>query len=211
MINMAGIEKQIAAVKDNAEKQEAYRKQLGRYRRALNSEFYFEAMLIVYAMIEDRLRSFLYHIGVLNTRESAKSDVKETKKFHIEIYNNFFDKKFTGLDLKNISAKYGLIRAVLNWVTTTEGAEGKYQIKLKYACESLDAEDVFNCIDKLEKWCDYRNEIIHGLMNKKVESLYSELAEKADEGMKLATKIDAYVDIVSKGHIVRQSLNLKTE
>lgn len=56
MINMAGIEKQIAAVKDNTEKQEAYRKQLGRYRRALNNEFYFEAMLIVYAMIEDRLR-----------------------------------------------------------------------------------------------------------------------------------------------------------
>ena len=56
MINMAGIEKQIAAVKDNAEKQEVYRKQLGRYRRALNNEFYFEAMLIVYAMIEDRLR-----------------------------------------------------------------------------------------------------------------------------------------------------------
>ena len=56
MIKMAGIEKQIAAVKDNVEKQEAYRKQLGRYRRALNNEFYFEAMLIVYAMIEDRLR-----------------------------------------------------------------------------------------------------------------------------------------------------------
>ena len=204
-------ERMIEPVKSNTEKALTYCQMKGRYNKAMKEGFYFEAVAIDYAMIEDRLRSFLYHIGVLNTRESAKSDVKETKKFHIEIYNNFFDKKFTGLDLKNISAKYGLIRAVLNWVTTTEGAEGKYQIKLKYACESLDAEDVFNCIDKLEKWCDYRNEIIHGLMNKKVESLYSELAEKADEGMKLATKIDAYVDIVSKGHIVRQSLNLKTE
>ena len=204
-------ERMIEPVKSNTEKALTYCQMKGRYNKAMKEGFYFEAVAIDYALIEDRLRSFLYHIGVLNTRESAKSDVKETKKFHIEIYNNFFDKKFTGLDLKNISAKYGLIRAVLNWVTTTEGAEGKYQIKLKYACESLDAEDVFNCIDKLEKWCDYRNEIIHGLMNKKVESLYSELAEKADEGMKLATKIDAYVDIVSKGHIVRQSLNLKTE
>ena len=86
MINMAGIEKQIAAVKDNTEKQEAYRKQLGRYRRALNNEFYFEAMLIVYAMIEDRLRSFLYYIGALRKADDPKLNVKQTKAILRRLY-----------------------------------------------------------------------------------------------------------------------------
>lgn len=53
MIKMADKEKMIDAVKNNAEKQVTYREQLGKYKRALNNEFYFEAMLIVYALLED--------------------------------------------------------------------------------------------------------------------------------------------------------------
>lgn len=127
------------------------------------------------------------------------------------MYADYLGKENIAVKFDNIRTKYDLIRAVLKWVSTTEGTDGKYQQKLKYVCESLDTDDMLNCLNKPENRCDYRNEVIHGLMNKNIYSLHSELAQKAEEGMKLATRIDSYVNVVKKGHTIRQSINLKTE
>lgn len=51
-------DKRIASVDNNYDKQMTYREQLGKYKVAMEHAFYFEALLIVYAMMEDRLRSF---------------------------------------------------------------------------------------------------------------------------------------------------------
>ena len=202
-------ERLIKPAENNIEKAYTYRQMKGRYSKAMSEKFYFEAMMIDYAMIEDRLRSFIYHIGGMNNRTSSKLDNKTSKVFLIPLYNGFCNKKSAGVCLNNISTKYNLIRAVLSWVETTEGAEGKYQQKLKFACESLDIDDVLNCMDELEKWCKYRNEVIHGLLNKNIISLNENLADKAEEGMKIATRVDSYVRVVRKGNIVRKSINLK--
>ena len=71
-------EKLIKAVTNNVSKQFTYKKLLGRYKLAIKSEFYFEAMIIVYAMLEDRLRSMLYYTGVLANREKLSLH-KKTK------------------------------------------------------------------------------------------------------------------------------------
>lgn len=148
----------------------------------------------------------------MNTRNSLKLDnAKYSKTFLIDLYNQYTGRNNKGLNLSNISTKYNPIRAVLNWVATIEGTGEKFQQKLKFVCESLDIQDVFDCFDKLEKWCGYRNEIIHGLMNKNMDSLYSELALRAEEGMRLATRIDSYVAVVKKGHIIRKSINLNID
>lgn len=202
-------ERQIKPVESNIEKACTYRQMKGRYNKAISENFHFEAIMIDYAMIEDRLRSFIYHIGGMNNRTSLKLDNKISKPFLLPLYNEYTKKKCVGLNLSNVSTKYNIIRAVLNWVENTEGANGKYQQKLKFACESLDIEDVLQCFDELEKWCSYRNEVIHGLMNKNILSLDEKLADKAEEGMKLAMRIDSYVRMVKKGNIVRKSLNLK--
>lgn len=39
-------ERQIKPVKDNIDKQRTYREHKGRYKRAMENEFYFEALLI---------------------------------------------------------------------------------------------------------------------------------------------------------------------
>jgi len=201
----------IKPIESNTDKALTYRQMKSRYNKAMKESFYFEAIAIDYAMIEDRLRSFIYHIGGLNTRNSLKLDNQTSKKFLIPLFNDYTSNKYQGINVGNISTKYNLIRAVLNWVINTEGAKDNYQAKLKFACDSLDAEDVFNCLDELEQWCKYRNEITHALMNKNLSSLYTELADKAEDGMKLATKIDSYVKAVKNGHVVRKSINLKTE
>lgn len=205
-------ERQIKPVESNTDKAFTYRQMKGRYKKAISEQFYFETLMIDYAMIEDRLRSFIYHIGGLNTRNSLKLDnAKYSKTFLIDLYNQYTGRNNKSLNLSNISTKYNLIRAVLNWVATTEGTGGKYQQKLKFVCESLDIQDVFDCLVELENWCGYRNEIIHGLMNKNMNGLYSELAEKAEEGMRLATRVDSYVTVVKKGNAIRKSINLNID
>lgn len=203
-------ERLIKPAENNIEKAYTYRQMKGRYNKAMSEKFYFEAMMIDYAMIEDRLRSFIYHIGGMNNRTSLKLDNKISKPFLLLLYNGYTKKKNIGLNLSNVSTKYNLIRAVLNWGENTDGTEGKYQQKLKFACESLDIDDVLNCLDELEKWCKYRNEVIHGLLNKNIISLNENLADKAEEGMKIALRIDSYVRVIKKGNIVRKSINLKT-
>ena len=61
-------ERQIASVNSNLDKYNTYRVLIGRYRKAIAGEFYLEALLIDYALLEDRLRSYLYYMGVLSTR-----------------------------------------------------------------------------------------------------------------------------------------------
>ena len=133
----------IKPIENNTDKALTYRQMKGRYNKAMKEGFYFEAIAIGYAMIEDRLRSFIYHMGGLNTRSSLKLDNQTSKKFLIPLFNDYTDNKYQGINVGNISTKYNLIRAVMNWVTNTEGARDNYQFKLKFACENLDAKDVF--------------------------------------------------------------------
>ena len=60
--------RRITPVTDNKDKKLTYSHNLKRYNKAMRDGFYFEAILISYAMMEDRLRSFLYHMGLSRTR-----------------------------------------------------------------------------------------------------------------------------------------------
>lgn len=211
MINMAGIEKQIAAVKDNTEKQEAYRKQLGRYRRALNNEFYFEAMLIVYAMIEDRLRSFLYYIGALRKADDPKLNVKQTKAILRRLYFGSDEDAFgQKMDLGQISTKEKLIRNTLTWALEYEGIpEETYLAVLKSEYEGLDIGGLLTTLDQIDIWREYRNEIIHGLLNKNMTSVDAELKSKVEAGMEYARFIDSQVKALKKKNVIRNKMKIK--
>ena len=208
---MAGIEKQIAAVKDNTEKQEAYRKQLGRYRRALNNEFYFEAMLIVYAMIEDRLRSFLYYIGALRKADDPKLNVKQTKAILRRLYFGSDEDAFgQKMDLGQISTKEKLIRNTLTWALEYEGIpEETYLAVLKSEYEGLDIGGLLTTLDQIDIWREYRNEIIHGLLNKNVTSVDAELKSKVEAGMEYARFIDSQVKALKKKNVIRNKMKIK--
>lgn len=61
----------ISPVETMQEKYETYRAEMARLKVALQQGFYFEAMLIEYALLEDRLRSFVYHAGLLQNRKAS--------------------------------------------------------------------------------------------------------------------------------------------
>ena len=202
-------ERIIKPVANNNEKQETYANLMGRYHKAMKCEFFFEAMLIDYAMLEDRLRSFLYHAAFFADREKT-SVWKRTRPFFAGSVSEYKkDNENNQLGVTNISGKIKVIRCLLRWVTETDGGyQGdKYRSTLKNTCEDLDIKAMLDALDGIEQWCKYRNEIVHALLNKRKTDVYSDLHNKAEEGMELARTIDGQIKILKKGNVIRKSAN----
>ena len=212
MVSMMGKERQIAVVKDNSDKQVTYREQLGKYKRALNNEFYFEALLIVYAVLEDRMRSFLYYIGAVRRADSTKLNVSRTKSILRRLYFGS-DEEAEGkrIDLTQISAKQQLIASTITWTLEYEGVpEESYLAILKDQYEScLNMDSFLSTLDEINDWRDYRNEIIHGLLNKNVESINAELKEQVEKGMGYARFVDSQVKALKRKDLIRKTMKIK--
>lgn len=205
-------ERKIQPVADGFDKEVTYKTQFERYDKAVKNGFYFEAMLIVYAIMEDRLRAWLFYLGCLNTRQSAKFDNKKSKNELKFMFDGCEDNKFRFPPINQISGKKKIIEATLTW------AENRYHNadKSKYLCairkvytDKLDIKEVRVKFISMNKWCSYRNEIIHALMNKNTESLYSGLADRVSEGMVIARYLDNLVKKIKRSGVIRKSLNLK--
>lgn len=195
---------QIESVQNNYEKYLTYRDQMGRYKKAVKGGFYFEALLIDYAMLEDRLLTFLYYVGAV---ESTFSEIKipiGTSDFFEQLYGKKLDK-----NLWRISEKIRLIRKILNWAETDEffDTDRKYQITLrKQIREQLDIPEFLTKLDEINNWKDYRDAVIHALMKKKSSSVRDQNREKTLEGMELARYIDRQISKIKKGNYLRRSM-----
>lgn len=201
----------IQPVSDNFDKQNTYREWIGRYNKAIQYEFYYEALLIDYAMMEDRLRSFMYYMGALYDRKSFKANKGKAIPFLKTIVAEYKRKDESGgLIVSCISGKRKILRSVLIWAAEVEGIDKnqRYLWTLKSQCESLDTAELLKQLSKMEEWCDYRNEIIHALMNKNVLSVNEELKERAIEGMEIARYFDAQLRIFKRGNKIRKSIQL---
>lgn len=206
-------ERKIAPVKDNKDKQRTYAREKARYYSAMKYGFYLEAMMIDYALLEDRLRSVLYHIGFLPNRRSTSVWKKARPYFTEIVKQNKTEKENDALGITNISSKIKIVRSVLLWVANTEGdyQDNKHLVLLKSRFEELDIDAFLYTIEEIEEWCSYRNEIVHALMNKNLESIESELKEKAEAGMRLANYIDSQERMIKKGNKIRKGINLVIE
>ena len=204
-------QRKIKPVIDNQDKQRTYREQKGRYKRAMENEFFFEALLIDYALLEDRLRSMLYHMGFLKDRTAYKIWKKKTMCLK-EIVSGYKEEKESNqIGISNISGKAKIIRCIMKWVAYTNDVYQKdtHLTVLKTQCEGLDVGAILFAMEELHDWCDYRNEVIHGLMNKNLDSLSDELRMHAEKGMQLANFFDGQVKLLKKGNKIRKSANLQ--
>ena len=73
---------------------------------------------------------------------------------------------------------------------------------------NLDMNGLLNALDEIRAWCDYRNEIIHALMNKNIDSVDARLESQALKGMEIARYLDCQVKKKKKGNRIRRSLGL---
>lgn len=201
----------IQPVLDNKDKQKTYAENIAKFKKAMVGEFYFEAMLIDYAMLEDRLRSFLFYIGLLKSRDSYKADntiVKSKLRSIVTEYKNKDENDF--MSITSISGKIKIVRCTLLWAANTCGNfDDPYLVVLKRQYEgTLDIGDVLDRLKDVTNWCSYRNEVIHALLNKNTESLMQKLQEQAQWGMDLARFLDDQVKKLKKGNVIRRNLKL---
>lgn len=200
---------QIKQANSNKDRQKTYTAQLGRYRKAMKEEFYFEAMLIVYSMLEDRLKSILYYSGVYQNRSINKIS-KITKPKINEIYERKFGDDSI-IRLNTITGKMKLVSAIIDWEINTEqiNEEEVYYYELKALLEDVDVGGVLETIEDLNGWLGYRNEVIHASMNKNIDSLYENLGENVEKGMEYARFLDSQVKIMKKSNRVRKALKMQ--
>lgn len=206
----------IAPVKDNTEKYETYRQQISLYNKAMREGFYLQAILIDYALLEDRFRSFLYHMGALKERKSINIDVrmaKEALSQMVKLYKRTNNKENDNIGIKSISGKMKIIRCAIEWVIRAENIQPdeQYCYILKNGLEGVDQQEMLCIIEEVSAWCKYRNEIIHCLLNKNSFAVNEVVQIKAEEGFMLARRLDEQVRALKKGNPVRKRLRLQVE
>lgn len=205
-------ERKITPVKDNNDKARTYNENMDRYRRAMESEFFFEALLITYAMLEDRLRSYLYYLGCLISTNSYKFDNKTIRDDIKSLVDKYSGEKVNNLGITSITGKMRIVKSVHTWFQ--EGCpnpdESAYLNELASVIDIYgDSQEMLDILTQVKEWCDYRNEIIHALLNKNMYSLDRDLLERTEEGMALARTIDNHVRRLKSRNKIRKFLKLK--
>jgi hypothetical protein len=173
--------------------------------------FYFEAMLITYAVLEDRMRSFLYHIGALRRANDKNLNVGKTKGFLRALYFQSENNANKRLDINQFSAKVKLIRATLAWAQQADFmTDEPYPTVLRSTYEQcLDMEQFLRILAEMEAWSGYRNEIIHGLLNKNYSSVNTQLREQVEAGMGYARFIDGQIKLLKKKNTIRHTMRIR--
>lgn len=205
---------QITPVTSNQEKQQTYREFMARYSRAMRNEFYLEALLIDYAVLEDRLRSFLYHMGMFIKRNDYKPNVNEVKRTLASIVKEWKAKEENDqLGVNTITGKMKIIRCSAKWAALSEGVPdgGRYPVELKNKLQGLDLNRLTELLDEIQAWCGYRNEVIHSLLNKNNIRVDERLESMAQRGMELAREMGGFVAQLKKGNTLRNKLGLPVE
>jgi len=196
----------IQPVRDNYDKHDTYANVLGRYKKAIDEGFFLEAILIEYAMLEDRLRSFVYYLGALNDRNSFTID---NEGFIECMKDTVFTGKELGTSISEISSKRELLSAIAQWCDANKEnfTDSDYLETLKYAfVEEVGVADLQEVLSDIKRWCDFRNEVIHALFNKNLDSLYTEVKGYLGNGKKYAEQLDQLMRTLKKGEL-REKIN----
>ena len=205
-------DRKIAPVKDNDDKARTYQENMKKYTRAIKIECYFEAILISYAMMEDRLRSYLYYLGCLRSRSSHKFDNKKISADIKDIIATYTDDDVCNLGITSITGKIRIVKSIQKWFEQgyPNPQESDYLEELA-SCIDIngDPDEMLTILAAIEEWCKYRNEVIHSLLNKNLDSLYTKLPQKAEEGIVLARAIDKHVGRIKRRNTLRKYLKLK--
>ena len=193
--------RQIHPVYDRTDKQLTYREQMDRFNAAMKYGFYLEAIMIDYACMEDRLRSMLYYLGVLESESDFKvtGSSKRVKCFR-EILHTYIDPK-ANMSIASITGKRDIVRSIFMMVNEdkTPSADDKQKRLLWTTLHDTErASAILHLLDEIEEWCKYRNETVHCLLNKNIDSLYEQIRQQATKGHVLFRELNNQVRWVKR-------------
>jgi len=180
-------------VSNNIEKGETYKGQIERFNLSRDQGFYYEGIFILYAMMEDRLSSFLFYAGVTsNDREKITSN--DEVRGQINQIINPDGKKH--INLRNISSKIIITNKLLNWADNhhPDSLQRDYKDVLAARIAKIPRhKEILTLLEGILDWCNARNELVHALLNRKLENQESQLKILVDKGFAYTRQLDKFV------------------
>lgn len=199
---------EITRVVDNQEKWLSYKENLKRYNKAKASEFYFECLWILYAMIEDRTSSFLYYLGF--TSSQKRHLVTNSKKIKKQVRGLLKISGNSKYKFDTLSGKLERIQSLLSLDFKEISEPTEYQEKVNRCIDKLRNTDEFT--DTLvylnNEWRDKRNQLTHSLFNKNPQNVSCELLSMVEKGYSSARILDRGVQQLKKEKI-REKYKIK--
>ena len=196
-------EKIITRYKDGKGKQRSHAYLNGKYKKAIANEFYFEAMMIAYNLVEDRLLAFLHYAGIVN-RDADK--LKISKRINPSIRSFLGKKENERINIKNISVKLELIKALAEAVDCTDEYISAVSAQME---KSVGRNQICEFTQRCTEWKDMRNKFVHGLANKNPDEVEEYAKTVAEEGYKLARELDNMVGRFSKNNTIRKRFHIQ--
>lgn len=213
-------------IQTGKEKQLVYAHEYRRLKKALQEEFYLEAIVISYAIIEDRLVAFFHHAGIVSRQNETLAINRPIYPYMRELMGKESD---AVIKIKDISVKMELIRNLLsltedkaaqidNAVAAAVDSRKKkaalrkaYMVSLqKQIDKTIDRKAIFEILDRLEPWRNERNQLIHALLSKTATSSEATRKECAYTGQDLARGIDdTLVKPFKKSNRLRKQHNIQ--
>jgi len=199
----------IAPVTSNMEKKTAYEIQMERFKRAKAGGFHLEAIFILYALIEDRLTAFLFHTGITN---DTRDNIAENPSVKVQLKGTItnFNAKQSGI--RTASAKIKLIKELLAWSAcypVNESARNYPEALCKQLNRTKGKEAMINTLTRIEDWCISRNELVHALMNKKVDNQDDLLQAMVEEGEACNRSLQNFVKSFKVRNALRKTFNIQ--
>lgn len=192
----------ILSVENGKQKQNNYIVQIDRYNKAVRYKFYYEAMIIVYAMLEDRINSFLYYLNIVDRKRDGNIKfIKKNYQYVIYIYSKYTTASNTKIYFNKIYSKIDVIRSMLLWYKNEKNIDNYFYKTIVKKCDKLDVDKLLEVFNSLNRWCEYRNKIIHGLMDKNSDSINSDLEFETKNAYDLVKFIDLQVKRIKRVNI----------
>ena len=209
MESKVGMTHKIAPITSNMEKKTAYEIQMERFKRAKAGGFHLEAIFILYALIEDRLSAFLFHAGITNcTREKITRNGKVRP--HLDSTLTVLNIRQT--NIRNVRAKIKLIKELITWsmdYTANEPTLNYMDILSKQINRTAGKDQMIDTLTRIEGWCTSRNELVHALLNKKVENQEEMLQALVAEGEACNRQLQNFVKSFKVRNTLRKTFNIQ--
>ena len=199
----------IAPITSNMEKKTAYEIQMVRFKRAKAGGFHLEAIFILYALIEDRLSAFLFHAGITN---ATREKITRNGKVRPQLDSALAVLNTRQASIRNVSAKIKLVKELMEWSTdylVNEPTLNYLDALYKQINRTAGRDQMIETLTRIEGWCTYRNELVHALLNKKVEDQEKILQDLVYEGEACNRSLQNFVKSFKNRNTLRKSFNIQ--
>lgn len=199
----------IAPITLNMEKKTAYQIQMERFKRAKAGGFHLEAIFILYALIEDRLSAFLFHAGITN---ATREKITRNGKVRPQLDSALAVLNTRQASIRNVSAKIKLVKELMEWsrdYLVNEPTLNYLDALYKQINRTAGRDQMIETLTRIEGWCTYRNELVHALLNKKVEDQEKILQDLVYEGEACNRSLQNFVKSFKNRNTLRKSFNIQ--